>query len=64
MLAQLDEVENSEQRRAVEAMLAERRRRLMALDAFPAHDGLAGSALELLRLQVRAEVEMLERVLG
>jgi DNA-binding PadR family transcriptional regulator len=64
LLAQLDEVENSEQRRAVEAMLAERRRRLLALDAFPEHDGLAGSALELLRLQIRAEVEMLEQVLG
>ena len=64
LLAQLDEVDEGERRRAVEAMLEARRRRLQALDAFPAHDGLAGRALALLRRQVRAEVETLEEVLG
>lgn len=63
LLAHLDEVEAPEQRRAVEAMLEERRRRSQALDAFPDHDGLAGRALELLRQQVRAEIETLEQVL-
>ncbi len=64
LLAHLDEVEESEQRRAVEGMVDERRRRLQALEAFPDHDGLAGRALELLRRQVRAEIETLEEVLG
>lgn len=64
LLAHLDEVEASEQRRAIEAMVKERRGRLQALNAFPDHDGLAGRALELLRRQVRAEIETLEELLG
>lgn len=64
LLAHLDAVDAPEQRRAVEAMVDERRRRLQAIDAFPDHDGLAGRALALLRRQVRIEVETLEEVLG
>lgn len=64
LLAHLDELEAPEQRRAVEAMCQERRRRLLALDAFPDHDGLAGHALALLRRQVRAEIETLEEILA
>ncbi len=64
LLAQLDEVEEAEQRRAVAAMVADRRRRLEALEAFPDHEGMAGRALALLRRQVRAEIETLDEVLG
>lgn len=64
LLANLDQVEQAEQLRAVEGMLEERRRRLQALEAFPDHDGLAGRALALLRRQVRAEIETLQEVLG
>lgn len=62
LLAQLDEVGDAEQRNAVEVMLEERRGRLQALEAFPEHGGLTGRALDLLRRQVRLEVEMLEDV--
>lgn len=64
LLAHLDGVEESEQQRAIEAMLKERRARVQTLDAFPEHEGLAGQALALLRRQVRAEIETLEEVLG
>ena len=64
LLVHLDDVEDAEQRRAVGAMLEARRKRLQALDAFPDHDGLAGRAIELLRQQVRCEVEFLEEVLA
>lgn len=64
LLAQLDEVEGAEQRYAVEVMLEERRGRLQALAAFPKHGGLAGRALDLLRRQVRLEVEILEDVIS
>jgi len=64
LLVHLDAVEEPERRRAVEVLAEERRRRLQALDAFPDHEGLAGRALQLLRRQVRAELETLEEVLG
>jgi DNA-binding PadR family transcriptional regulator len=63
LLAHLDGVTPAEQRAALEAMCAERRRRLRALDAFPAHDGLAGRALALLREQVRCEIDALVHLL-
>lgn len=64
LLAHLDEVEEPQRRGAVEAMLEGRRRRLLALEAFPEHGGLAGRALALLHRQVLAEIETLEEVLG
>jgi len=64
LLAHLDEVPALERERALKVMLKERRARLQALELFPPHDGMAGTALELLLLQVRAEVEVLERALS
>ena len=62
LLAHLDEVDAPEQQRAIQALLEDRRQRLEALAAFPDHEGMAGHAVELLRKQVRCEVEALEAV--
>lgn len=60
LLAHLDDANEDARHHAIEALLAQRRRRLKALQAFPEHAGAAGAALSLLTAQVRAEVETLE----
>ncbi len=63
LLAHMDELDASQRRHALETLRDDRRHRLRVLESFPVHDGLAGSALDLLRAQVRCEIDALDGVL-
>lgn len=64
LLAHFDALEPAPRREALERLRDARRARRAQLEAFPAHEGCAGAALDLMRRQLELELEALDRLLA